>query len=507
MKNRFKKSSAVPCIVGLITALLWPVALAAGPASDRPTQTPDRPGKPINGQGLPSSWPGQTNWSPNDDPPEDGKKKEEKSGSKKGSKKEGSKKKRSKKEGTKKKGSKKKGSKKEGSKEDSKAKKQRVLWGKRQNETKEQYEKRYRRVVKLTRLDGEKDTEGGTTRLWTYKGPTFIVRSDVNQEFTADAAMYMEMLHREYGEAYAKVLGVPGTAKEKVELVVFKEQQTYMENGGIAGSGGFFAARPSWDDRGPKWPARRYRLVMFTDGLDDFARWHKGVLKHEAAHMEMRLRLGMRMFPGYGAIPVQAPIWFDEGQATIFEYWDFDKTVDENFKLIPKRGRYAPAVRRCHGTDRWKEFDYVWHINGGKWQADMTTPQGFLNYAESWSLAAYMMHGGAKGRQDYRRVFNLSKKVGVDRQTNWEGDGLRAWEQEFPAEAREKLDENWNAWVAKYLPKDKQNPGERWDLIFQRFNPDVKDKLVDFTQEEWEEWQPKALAERERRKTEDKVEK
>jgi len=473
MKTSLRRPFVVTCIVCLVTAVLWPDALAAGP-------TPDRQG--------------QVNWSPTDDPTDDGKKKEKKkSGGKKDSKKKSSEKKGSKKKGAKKKGD--------------KAEAPRVLWGKRRNETNEQYEKRYRHVVKLTRFDKEKDTEGGPTRLWTYKGPTFVVRSDVNQAFTADAAMYMEMLHREYGQAYAKVLGVPGTAKEKVEVVVSKDQQKYLENGGIVGSGGFFSARPSWEDRGPKWPARRYRLVMFTDGIDDFAKWPKGVLKHESAHMEMRLRLGMKMVPGVGAYPIQAPLWFDEGQATIFEYWDFDKTVEENFKLIPKRGRYAPAVRRCHGTDRWKAFDYVWRIHGGQWQADMATTQGFLNYSEAWSLAAYMMHGSASGRQDYRRIFNLSKQVGTDRPTNWEGDGLRAWELAFPLEAREKLEENWSAWVTKYVPRDEENPDEKWDLIFQGFNPDVKDKLVDFTKEEMEEWRPKAIAEMERRKKQAKVEK
>src|SRR5690606_8769456 len=176
---------------------------------------------------------------------------------------------------------------------------------------------------------------------WRYEGRVFLVRTDISAEFTVDTAMYMEQLHRDYGEAYQKLLGIPVQMHEKVEVIVFADRATYMRNGGTPGSGGFFSPiAVLGGDRGPKWPAQRFRLQQFTDGITDFKKWEKGTLKHEAAHMELQMRLGYMLLPGinYG-FPVQAPRWFNEGHASVFEYWDFDKSVEENFKEIPNRGR------------------------------------------------------------------------------------------------------------------------------------------------------------------------
>jgi len=340
-------------------------------------------------------------------------------------------------------------------------------------------------------------------------GHPFIVRTDIDPEFTADALMYMEMLHREYGAAYKKLLGpVAGTAKEPVEVIIFKDRETYMENGGSPGSGGQFMTHYSFPDRGPYWPAPHYRLMQFTNGIDKFSKWPKAVLKHEAAHMEMRLRLGMVLHPSAGvAIPVDSPRWFDEGQASVFEYWDFDRSIDENFDLIPKRGRYAPVIRRIHDTDRWKDFHYVWTIDPSTWHADMTSDQGFLNYAQAWSLAAYMMHGGVKGRKDFRAIFNLSTRVGADRQTTYKGDGLRAWETEFPDDQRATMEGNWSGWVSEHIPKDGSVPDEAYMLRRLGFNPEVVDKLVGYTEEEFAEIMQDVEKEKEKRQKKVKIEK
>ncbi|HKQ47170.1 MAG TPA: hypothetical protein VJZ71_03760 [Phycisphaerae bacterium] len=385
-----------------------------------------------------------------------------------------------------------------------------VRWGKRRSETDAQYDKRYARLLKKTVFDKEGDKSGGETRLWTYMGHPFIVRTDISKEFTADTAMYMEMLHREYGEAFSKLLGVPAQAKEKIEVVVYKDQATYTKSGGSAGSGGQFmpGVGAGFEDRGEKWPARRFRLMQFTSGVDDFARWPKAVLKHEAAHMEMQLRLGMNVIPQIKlTIPVDCPRWWNEGMASVFEYWDFDKTVDENFALIPDRGRYAPVIRRIHGTDRWKDFNYVWTIDGATWGGDMTKDQGFLNYAQAWSLAAYMMHEGKIGRKDFRAIFNLSKRVGADSKGKDGEGGLRAWEVAFSANDRDKLEKNWNSWVATNVPRTRKVPDEDWMLMRSGFNPDVLDKLIGLSEEDLAKMGEKIAKEQTRRKKNPPIEK
>jgi len=387
-----------------------------------------------------------------------------------------------------------------------------IRWGKRPKESNKKYDKRYQRLLKHIKQDKRGDLAGGIItknkepiRMWTYMGYPFIVRTDIDKKFTADTAMYMEMLHREYGAAYKQFLGVKANLKEPIEVIVFADRQTYMENGGVPGSGGFFMSFAHLTgDRGPFWKAKHYRLQQFTDGIKDFAKWPKGTLKHEASHMELQLRLGMKGDPRYGGlgIPIDCPRWFNEGHASVFEYWDFDKSVDENMAAVPNRGRYAPVIRRLHGTDQWKDFHYVWTIDPKTWSEDLTSQQGFLNYAQAWSLCAYMMTGGRKGHRDFRAVFDLSRRVGVDRQMTYHGDRMRAWSEKFPEEAQARLEKNWNAWVSKNVSRDKEVPNEEYFLRRMGYNPSVVDKLMPFSTKEAKEknrqWVRKEIKRRER---------
>ncbi|MBX3394526.1 MAG: hypothetical protein KF841_04075 [Phycisphaerae bacterium] len=399
-------------------------------------------------------------------------------------------------------GAKKKAKPKKSSKDDKSAKKKHPLredgsshirWGQRRTESDEAYDKRYAALLKRIKQDKKGDFTGGSftngkeqVYLWTYMGHPFIVRTDISKEFTADTAMYMEMLHRDYGNAYKKFLGVPAQIKQPIEVIVFADRATYMRNGGAPGSGGMFQpAAHLMQDRLDAWPARHFRLSQFTDGETDFAKWEKGTLKHEAAHMELQMRLGMTLLPGYNiGFPVRAPNWWNEGHASVFEWWDFDKDVDENLLEVPDRGRYAPIIRRLFGTDGWKNFDYVWKIDPASWHRDMTTPQGYLNYCQSWSLAAYMMSSGVEGRNHFRAIFDLSKRVGVDRQTTYQGDTMLAWQDKFPIEEQEKLEKQWMKWVETHVSRDKKVPDEEYFLRRGGFNPKVLDRLERFSSEE-----------------------
>lgn len=391
----------------------------------------------------------------------------------------------------------------------------RVRWGQKRNETDAEYDKRYERLLKRIKQDKRGDYSDGTfkkgdeeVRLWTYMGHPFIVRTDIDKEFTADTAMYMEMLHREYGRAYSKLLGgIPADLREKIEVIVFADQKTYHENGGSPGSGGFFSPFAlQYGDRGPHWPARRYRLQQFTDGATDFRKWEKGTLKHEAAHMELQLRLGNTLYAKQLGVPVGCPRWWNEGHAAVFEYWDFDKTVEENFAEIPNRGRYAPVIRRIIGTKKWKNFDYVWEIDPQTWHGDMTSEQGFLNYAQSWSLAAYMMGGGRQGWKDFRTIFDLSRRVGIDYQTTYKGDRLRAWEEKFPIETKEELEKNWTKWVEENVSRDKSVPDEEYYLKLGGYNPDITDELKHYSSEEMDRLRKWLKDEEERRKKSKEIE-
>lgn len=336
------------------------------------------------------------------------------------------------------------------------------------NESDEKYQKRRDRMIKRA----EKDKDG----FYTLEAQPFIVRTDISPEFTADTALFMQMLHREYGTAY-KTLGLPpGPPKEWIEVLVYANRETYIRHGGNPGAGGHFA---QWifTDRPPNWKSRHYRLEMFTSGEDKFEKWEKGTLKHEAAHMELQMRLGFF---------VDTPSWFNEGQASCFEYWDFDKSVPENLKLIPTRGRYAPVIRRLWDTPGFKPFSYVWDIDPASWHADLTGQQGRLNYSQAWSLAAFMLNQGRDGAKAFRTIYGLSKRVGADHRVGRKGVKTLAWQSEFPEPEQKKIEEQWMTWIKTNLPKNKKNADEREGLIHLGYDPDAKG-LKPLTKERYEE--------------------
>jgi hypothetical protein len=117
------------------------------------------------------------------------------------------------------------------------------------------------------------------------------------------------------------------------------------------------------------------------------------------------------------------------------------------------------------------------------------------------------MHGGVKGRKDFRAIFDLSKRVGADRQTTYKGDGLRAWEDQFPLDARNKMEESWNTWVGDNVPRTKKVPDETYMLLRMGYNPEITDKLEGYSEEELADILKKVRKETERRKKKPKVEK
>ncbi len=371
---------------------------------------------------------------------------------------------------------------------------EKIRWGQRLNESDEEYDKRFATRIKRIKQDTKGDYNGGQffnekgeeIQLWTYMGHPFIIRTDIDKEFTAHMTMYMEHLHREFSSAYFKLLGKAADVKEPVEIITFADRGAYMRAGGHPASGGQFAfAMHFSNDRGRGWPAKHYRMMQFTKGVTDFSKWPKDVLKHESCHMELYMRVGYKLDPtGTIGFPIIPPIWWNEGQAGIFEWWDFRKSVEENFEEIPTRGRYVPMIRRTYGTDDWKDFDYYWTINRAKWDSEGRV---LLNYAQGWSICGYMMTGGREGIMDFRRIFDLTKRVGTndpdisfsERKVGFS----RAWAEVFSPEAQDKMSKNWEKWVKKHVPKDGTIPDEDYYIRKMNCDPSVSDRLQPITDE------------------------
>jgi len=347
---------------------------------------------------------------------------------------------------------------------------QRKLWGRKESESEADYAKRRARMIKRCR----KDTLG----LYAIRNLLFLVRTDVSPEFTVDLALYMEELHRAYSGAFTRMGAPPSKGRDIIEVVCYKDRERYIKEGGDPNSGGHFHPAANFNEKywnRPKgWPAGQFRLQLFTSGVEDFDQWEKKTLKHEAAHMELQLRLG------YSAL--DAPRWWNEGMAACFEEWDFDKSINENFAEIPRRGSYAPFIRKIWGTDLWKDFNYVWTIDGKSWHQDMGSFQGMLNYCQAWSLAAFMFNQSTKGKKFFNQIFNLSITLGEDT-ANPRGVKKRGWEEAFSLADRAAMEQAWLEWIKTALPKDQLNPGEEMFLLRRGFDPRAE-SLVSLSPEE-----------------------
>jgi hypothetical protein len=330
-------------------------------------------------------------------------------------------------------------------------------WGRRKSETDAAYKKRRDGMLQRCKKDA--------LDLFSVKNANFLVRTDIGADFTVDLALYIEELHRAYQAAFSKLGAPPSRLKDLIEVVCYRDRKSYMDDGGPAGAGGHFdpvaGFRP--DRKRPKnWPAGQFLLALFTNGEENFDKWDKSVMKHEAAHMELQFRLGY--------LSLNAPRWWNEGMAACFEYWDFDKGVEENFALITKRGRYAPFVRRLWGTPRWKDFNYIWTIDGAAWHRDMGNIQGYLNYCQAWSLASFMFTQGTEGKKFFNKIFTLSISLGEDR-ANKLGVKKRGWEEAFPLSDRLDLQKAWVGWVEKSFPKSARNDDESEHLLKMGYDP------------------------------------
>jgi len=298
--------------------------------------------------------------------------------------------------------------------------------------------------------------------------------------------MYLENLHRQYSTVYKRLLGKPALFKEYVEIITFADQGTYMSAGGSPGSAGQFAFAghlTNPPDRSLSWPSRHFRIMQFTSGVTKFAKWPKDTLKHECSHMELMMRLGYKKDPTKAGLawPIMAPLWWNEGLSGVFETWDLDMSVDDNIAAIPQRSEYPPFVRRMYGTKDWMDFDYFWTMTPKDWHSRRNV---FFNYCQGWSLVAYMITGGQKGRTDFRRIFDLTKRVGInnidisfaEREIGWS----RAWAEKFPPEMQDEMTQNWHAWIEQNVPRDGVVPNEEFILRRGNIDPSVTNRIERF---------------------------
>ncbi len=163
---------------------------------------------------------------------------------------------------------------------------------------------------------------------------------------------------------------------------------------------------------------------------------------------------------------------------------DIDHLLMEGDELaLATAAKHAETCAACAETlAGWNDISATARGMRAAWHNDMKSVQGFLNYSQAWSLAAFMFNQGVKGKKFFNQIFNLSVRMGGDTKTYF-GVKKRGWEEAFSRADREELEKAWVEWVKKVLPKDERVPKEETYLLRIGLDPD-SDTILPLSEKE-----------------------
>ena len=222
---------------------------------------------------------------------------------------------------------------------------------------------------------------------YSVKYGGYIIKSNVDKQFTAEAALYM----RKFYETFRKFFKPKPKVKTTPVVYLFKDRESYQDyvrkefkNDTLIKAGGFYSGRPGkselfcWHNRPGK----------------GFAAFPKMVMQHEGAHQLLSYILGTR----------RIPIWFNEGVATFFEGWKIDEEYDANIERLRKTHRRFPIIRKAFGTNKFHDLAYLVKLNYKTWTPDKFGSKTTMHYAEVESFMTFLMVS-KQGRKFFAKIF------------------------------------------------------------------------------------------------------
>jgi len=166
-------------------------------------------------------------------------------------------------------------------------------------------------------------------------------------------------------------------------------------------------------------------LATWIDEQDPDHLWH--TLQHEAFHQF-----------AYQYIGPTLPVWANEGLA---EYFGDALLVKGDLKLGTVNQRRLEMVRAAVDADASFPVADLIHITSPQWHANMGHPlRGHLQYAQSWTLAYFLIHGDRRYRAAFQNYLTQLAK-GFTHAQAWEKAFGNASEQAMEARWREFIDE------------------------------------------------------------------
>ncbi len=242
-----------------------------------------------------------------------------------------------------------------------------------------------KKIKKLAKKIDE-DDDG----FFTYEEKDFIVRSDISKDFVAELTFYMDS----FVEEFPKVFPVPpkGTVFTKLTVTIYKDRSGYLDSSPDVPewSGGLFY--PDWSK--PGWPVWNVLSYPWEEEGKDFVYFNRPVLQHEGAHAMFQ------KFTGKSLIPV----FFNEGVATYFEWWNLREDTKTNQEERDKRTYRWRLLRQKYTQE--PEFspslEECMNMTHEDWGSGLKSEIAF-RYALAESFTSFLL-SDSKGRKKFKDI-------------------------------------------------------------------------------------------------------
>lgn len=237
-----------------------------------------------------------------------------------------------------------------------------------------------RQLKSIAKLERQVAKEGERHRLQSLH---WLVETEVSPRFTAELAFFMDLLSSSLSQV---IQGQPRT-KKKPTIVVFRSKSRYSALFDDGSRGNY---RYEYDAGGKFTEFHVYSYVA-KDSETRFAEFYHPILMHEGTHILLRRLFGR----------TECPLWFDEGVATFFQFWDLRATPKNNL-----RNRYSRSDFRADLRESFKKnpltLEQLFAVK--EWNPDDFGPRAKKHYAYAESFVDFLF-STKRGRSFFKKIF------------------------------------------------------------------------------------------------------
>jgi len=257
-------------------------------------------------------------------------------------------------------------------------------------------------------------------RLQEFSSRYYSVHTNAKPQDIRPHAAHMDEVFAAFRKRFGRVFRNKGRAQPTLYLL--DERQDYIATLGTFGidathSGGMFFSRGG--DSG---------LATWVAGQDPDSLWR--TLQHEAFHQFAHQYIGPTL-----------PLWANEGLA---EYFGDALLVNGKLKLGIVNQRRLRFVRAAIDAGTSMPLSDLINITSPQWHANMSDPtRSQLQYAQSWSLVYFLVHGDPRYRSAFETYLNALGRGFDHNQAYARGFG------NAPTQAMEK---RWREFIAELEP-------------------------------------------------------